>query len=99
MEAVVERTTKSEKMRYPIVGALQMHVMVLYETCWHAAMVDVELQKPPVWERDREFHGGDVGEKRGRDNEEEKEREKEFVFGLFLFQPLDCLFAMCCSSK
>ena len=48
MEAVVERTTKSEKMRYPTVGALQMHVMVLYETCWHAAMVDVELQKPLV---------------------------------------------------
>ena len=48
MEAVVERTTKSEKMRYPIVGALQMHVMVLYKTCWHAAMVDVELQKPLV---------------------------------------------------
>ena len=25
-----------------------------------------------------------------------KEREKEFVFGLLLFQPLDCLFATCC---
>ena len=48
MEVVVERTTKSEKMRYPIVGALQMHVMVLYKTYWHAAMVDVELQKPLV---------------------------------------------------
>ena len=58
-------------------------------------MVDVELQKPPVCERDREFDSGDVGEKRGR----EKEREKEFVFGLLLFQLLDCLFATYCSSK
>ena len=64
MEAVVERTTKSEKRRYPIVGALQMHVMVFYETCWHAAMVDVELHKPLVCERDREFDGGDVGERK-----------------------------------
>ncbi len=48
METVVERTRKSEKRRYLTVGALQMHVMVLYKTCWHAAMVDVELQKPLV---------------------------------------------------
>jgi hypothetical protein len=37
--------------------------------------------------REREFHGGDVGEKRGRDNEEKKEGEKEFVFRLLLFHP------------
>jgi hypothetical protein len=68
----------------------------LRETCWHAAMVDVELQKPPVWER--ENFAVVMLEKREEETTKRRRKEKKnLCFACFCFIP--SLFAMCCSSK
>ena len=81
---MVESTTKSEKRRYPTVGALQMHVMVLYETCCHGRC------RAPEATSVREIENFTVVMLEKREEETTKRRRKEkknLCFACFCFNP------------
>ena len=79
---MVESTTKSEKRRYPTVGALQMHVMVLYETCCHG-----RCRAPEATSVRENFTVGMLEKREEETTKRRRKEKKNLCFACFCFNP------------